>query len=149
MLEDHVEKSHQDIDNFHQRVARLRSHEKRAFSFSHHEKTVNNPAVIAAGKKAVETTKRKRTVDGPSLAEARSRRKQLETLNARIISLPSRCDQPERRFSHTRGRSRSIRITVLNIHAVNACSLCSLSVDRVQPARRLIYNYEINMKRTN
>jgi hypothetical protein len=48
MLEDHVEKSHQDMDKFHQRVATLRSFEKRAKSYSHHEKTANNAGVLAA-----------------------------------------------------------------------------------------------------
>jgi hypothetical protein len=49
-------------------------------------------------------------------------------------ALPSRCDQPERKFSHTRGQSWTIRITVLNMNTVNACSSCSWSVDRVQQA---------------
>jgi hypothetical protein len=68
MLEDHVEKSHQDMDKFHQRVATLRSFEKRAKSYSHHEKTANNAGVLAAKKKAIDTTSRKRKADGPGLA---------------------------------------------------------------------------------
>jgi hypothetical protein len=74
MLEDHVEKSHQDMDTFHQRVARLRSYDMVANSYSHHEKTVNDPKVIAAGKEAMDKTKRKRG-PGPSLAEGRSSEK--------------------------------------------------------------------------
>jgi hypothetical protein len=70
MLEDHVEKTHQDMDTFHQRVARLRSYEMRANSYSHHEKTVNDPEVFAAGKEAMEKTSRKRG-PGPTLAETR------------------------------------------------------------------------------
>jgi hypothetical protein len=70
MLEDHVEKSHQDMDTFHQRVARLRSFEKRANSYSRHEKTVNDPEVLAAGKEAMEKTSRKRA-PGPTLAQTR------------------------------------------------------------------------------
>jgi uncharacterized protein YhaN len=51
MLEDHVEKIHQDMDKFHQRVTTLRSFEKRAKSYSHHEKIANNAGVLAANKK--------------------------------------------------------------------------------------------------
>ncbi len=60
MLEDHVEKSHQDMDKFHQRVATLRSYEMRAKSYSHHEKAANDLAVLAAGKRAIDKTSRKR-----------------------------------------------------------------------------------------
>jgi hypothetical protein len=54
MLEDHVEKSHQDMNKFHQRVATLRSYEIRAEIYSHHEKTANDPGVVAAGKRAID-----------------------------------------------------------------------------------------------
>jgi hypothetical protein len=70
MLEDHVEKSHQDMDKFHQRVATLRSFEMRAKSYSHHEKTANDPKVLAAGREAIDKTSRKRKA-GPSLAVGR------------------------------------------------------------------------------
>ena len=72
MLEDHVEKSHQEMDKFHQRVATLRNYEMRAKSYSHHEKTANDPRVVAAGKIVIEKTSRKRKADGPPLAIARS-----------------------------------------------------------------------------
>jgi hypothetical protein len=65
ILEDHVEKSHHDMDKFHQRAARLRSPEMRAFSFSHHEKTGNTPDVIAAGKKSMEM----KSASGQSLVQ--------------------------------------------------------------------------------
>jgi hypothetical protein len=71
MLEDHVEKSHQDMDKFHQRVATLRSYAMRAKSNSHHEKTANDPAVLAAGKRAIDITMCKRKAV-PSLAIGRS-----------------------------------------------------------------------------
>ncbi len=58
MLEDHVEKSHQDMDKFHQRVATLRSYAMRAKSNSHHEKTANDPAVLDAGKRAIAKTRK-------------------------------------------------------------------------------------------
>jgi hypothetical protein len=50
MLEDHVEKSHQGMDKFHQRVATLRNYEMRAKCYSHHEKTANDPGSLLLGK---------------------------------------------------------------------------------------------------
>jgi hypothetical protein len=50
MVKDHVEKSHQDMNKFHQRVATLRSHEMRAKCYSQHEKTANDAGVLAAKK---------------------------------------------------------------------------------------------------
>jgi hypothetical protein len=77
MLQDHIEKNHQqDMDKFHhQRVATLRLHEIRAKSYSHHEKTANDPQVLAAKKKAIDTTSRKRKAPGPRLAIARESEK--------------------------------------------------------------------------
>jgi hypothetical protein len=83
MLEDHVEKSHQDMDKFHQRVATLRSFEMRAHSYCHHEKTANDPKVLAAGKEAIDKTRRKRK-DGPSLAVARHSEKKVARDDTRL-----------------------------------------------------------------
>jgi hypothetical protein len=58
MLEDHLEKSHRGMDTFHQRVATLRSYEMRAKSYSHHEKTANDPGVLDAGKRAIAKTRK-------------------------------------------------------------------------------------------
>jgi hypothetical protein len=72
MLEDHVDKSHRGMGTLHPRVATLRSYEMRAKSYSHHEKTANDPGVLDAGKRAIAKTSRKRKADVPSLAIARS-----------------------------------------------------------------------------
>jgi hypothetical protein len=48
MLEDHVEKSHQEGEKHDQTVARLPSAEARTASFSHREKTANDLKVHAA-----------------------------------------------------------------------------------------------------
>jgi hypothetical protein len=48
MLEDHVERSHQYGDKHDHQVARLKSPEMRAASYSHYEKTGNDPQVVAA-----------------------------------------------------------------------------------------------------
>jgi hypothetical protein len=86
MLEDHVEKSHQDMDKFHQRVATLKNYEMRAKSYSHHEKTANDPGVVSAGNSAIETTSRKRKDDGPSLAIARSSARKVARDDTRSVN---------------------------------------------------------------
>jgi hypothetical protein len=68
MLEDHVEKSHQEGEKHDQTVARLPLVEARAASFSHREKTANDPKVHAAKEKAIESISRKRKSAGLGLA---------------------------------------------------------------------------------
>lgn len=45
MLEDEIEKCHQDGDRFSRRVARLKTLELQVQSFNHHEKTLKKPEV--------------------------------------------------------------------------------------------------------
>jgi hypothetical protein len=75
ILEDHVERSHQDGDKHDHQVARLKSAEMRCASYSHHEKTANDPKVLAAKAGALEKTTRKRI--GPSLAAQHSKAQKL------------------------------------------------------------------------
>ena len=92
MLEDEVEKSHQDCDRFAQRVARLRSLELRVRSFSQHEKTINNPRVQLTIKEAMEKTSRKRSQGDVLLAKKRSVRAKTERHAKRLaISLRNKC----------------------------------------------------------
>jgi hypothetical protein len=102
------------------RVARLRSFEMRANSFSHHEKTVNSPDV--------KRQSRRQVASGQSLVQVWPKlvavtRRWLETLSARIITMPGRCGLPERQFNHMIGQSRTIRITVLNISTTSTLAL--------------------------
>jgi hypothetical protein len=66
MLEDDLEKSHQDCDRFGQRVARLKSAPLKAAAFSHHERTVNDPKVQATRAAVIARTTRKRKEAGPT-----------------------------------------------------------------------------------
>jgi hypothetical protein len=137
MLEDHVKKSHHDVDKFHQRVATLRSFEKRAKSYSHHEKIANNAEVLAAKKHAIDTTSRKRKADGPGLAIGRSSEKKVARNMTHSDNHAAQQMRPAGEKIQPHERSKldwTIRITVLKINTVNACSSCSWSVDRVQQA---------------
>jgi hypothetical protein len=60
MLEDELEKSHQDALRFRSRVSRLRSLNARACSYSLSEKTRNHPDVVVAQEKAMDKTSLKR-----------------------------------------------------------------------------------------
>eukprot|EP00957_Ditylum_brightwellii_P205756 15345241-Ditylum_brightwellii.AAC.1 len=70
MLEDDLEKSHQDMDQFHQRNARLGNSFLHAISYSHSKKTVNDNCVQAAIKDIKErTTKKRKTPTTESSAQ--------------------------------------------------------------------------------
>jgi hypothetical protein len=98
MLEDHVEKSHEDGDKHDQRVARvarckllaLREDSKQSWGLCCSERSNGKekaPAEIHWNK-----------FGGKKTAVTRSWL--LETPNARVVSLPSRCDYPVRKCNH-------------------------------------------------
>eukprot|EP00957_Ditylum_brightwellii_P183218 13955702-Ditylum_brightwellii.AAC.1 len=60
MLEDDLEKSHQDMDQFYQRNTRPGNSFLRAMSYSHSKKTVNDNCVQADIKDVKDRTTKKR-----------------------------------------------------------------------------------------
>jgi len=74
LLEDDMEKSHQDGARFERRVAGLQSEENKCASFSRNEKINSNPKVAAAGKYLMQKTKR----NFRRVSESSSTRKKLD-----------------------------------------------------------------------
>jgi hypothetical protein len=125
MLQDHVEKSHQEGEKHDQTVARLSPAKARAASFSHHEKTANAPKVLATEKQALETTPRKRKSTCPSLATGnRIAKKQARDIQ-RSVNLSAEQIRPSGEQIQPHGTSsRNSRITVLKFNSVVTCSSC-------------------------
>ena len=71
MLEDDIEKSHQDMDRIHQRIAGLGSCKKHALSISHKLKVKANPEVQEFIKGV--STRSKRKMKGLSKVEERKK----------------------------------------------------------------------------
>lgn len=88
MLEDHVEKSHQEGEKHDQTVARLASSALRTASFCHREKTANDPKVPAAKNDTLERTSRKRK--GPGLVAERSSAKKQARDTQRSVNLATK-----------------------------------------------------------
>ena len=95
MLEDDLEKSHQDGERFRQTVARLRSIKKQVAAWSHHERTLNNPGVQAAMKHANVKTSRKRDPAAVSAGEQRRLDKKRAREAERLKNLETEQSKPK------------------------------------------------------
>jgi hypothetical protein len=117
MLEDHVEKSHQEGGKHDQRRA------LQASLIARRQQMIQRSLLLR--KKQLKGIRA--SVNPPVLVwlqEIKLRRSSPETFDAQKISLPSRCDHPVRKFSHMRRQSRNSRITVLKFNSFVACSSC-------------------------
>jgi hypothetical protein len=104
MLEDELEKSHQEALRFRARVARLQSMNARANAFSASEKVRNNPKVQQAISDAHEKTARKRKAGGLSLQETRKQATKTARDEKRVDNLVEEKDaikgEPIKPFEH-------------------------------------------------
>jgi hypothetical protein len=104
MLEDELEKMHQEALRFRSRVARLRSMAARANAFSASEKVRNNPSVSQATRDAYERTARKRKSGEPSLYEKRKQGEKTQRGDKRVKNLAEEKDvakgEPIRPLEH-------------------------------------------------
>jgi hypothetical protein len=94
MLEDDLEKSHQDCDRFGQRVARLKSAPLKAAAFSHHERTINDPKVQATRAAVIARTTRKRKEAGPTKAQGNTATKKAAREDGRDEHLSTEQSKP-------------------------------------------------------
>jgi hypothetical protein len=92
MLEDELEKSHQEALRFRSRVSRLRSMAARANAFSASEKVRNNPEVQQAIIDANDQTARKRKAGEVTLQEKRQHEKKTERTEKRVKNLAEEKD---------------------------------------------------------
>jgi hypothetical protein len=129
ILEDHVEKSHQEVKgrNVTRQLPGYRQQRRRALQASliaRRQQMIQISLLLR--KKQLKVIRA--SANPPVLVwlqEMKLRRSRPETFGAQKISLPSRCDHLMRTFSHNmRRQSRNSRITVLKFNSVVACSSC-------------------------